>query len=111
MDDEMVTDPTLERQDAALRTRTELTYAATPRGLAAWQLASALDDAYYAHLRFRLQRDVFGLHGENYDDRRERVWADVNAFCDRTIALARTQAMKAGWSEGELRASGLDLTE
>jgi hypothetical protein len=111
MDGKMAIDPTLERQSAARRARSGATYASTPRGHAAQRLASALDNAYYAHQRFRLQRPVFGLHGENYDDRRERVWADVNAFCERTIELARKQAVNAGWTNSELRASGLDLPE
>jgi hypothetical protein len=93
---------------AALRVRSESNYPATERGDAARRLASALDNAYYAHLRFRLQRPVFGLHGENYDDRRARVWAHVTAFGDRAIEQARADAMKAGWSAAELRAAGLE---
>ncbi|MEO8528159.1 MAG: hypothetical protein ABI435_03690, partial [Pseudolysinimonas sp.] len=96
---------------AARSARSEVIFAMTPGGRAAQRLASALDDAYYAHLRFRLQRPVFGLHGENYDGRRERVWDKVNSFCDRTITLARKEAIDQGWTASELHASGLDKPE
>lgn len=59
--------PIGEPQSAARSARSEVIFATTPGGRAARQLASALDDAYYAHLRYRLQRPVFGFHGENSD--------------------------------------------
>jgi len=109
--DEKTSDSTVELRDAARRTRAEVRFDAAPRGLAGQRLATVLDDDDDAQQRYRLRRPVFGLHGEDYDDRRERVQAHVSAFNDRAISLARQQAIDAGWTDAELRASGLERTE
>lgn len=97
------------QQNAARHARASLAYDSSPRGRAAQELASALDEAYFAQERFRLRRPVLGMHGENYEHRWVRVRGIVTAHNNRMIKLAQKRAIKVGWSERELRSSGLDL--
>lgn len=79
----------------------------TSRDETARVLASALDEAGWAQVRFRRRIPVRGYHGEDFEQRWRRVQQIVATYDAHVVEDARLRASDAGWTEQDLAARGL----